>query len=75
MQQLQEARSQQTQQAKDGAEDCPPNDENTVWADTIGSFYKNCIYGMGTYYADNMSPNSMSGASIRGLLLLMRSTR
>ena len=37
-----------------------------VWADTIGSSYKNFIYDIGTYYVDNVSPSSMSGASIGG---------
>ena len=62
MQWLQEARS---QQAVDGTENCPPIDENMVWAETNGGFYKNYIYDMGTYYADSVSPSSVNGASIR----------
>ena len=52
----------------DGTEDYPPIDENIVWADTVGSSYKNCIYGMGTYYANGVSLSlvSVSGTSIKG---------
>ena len=52
--------SQQTQQAMDGAKDCPPIDKNMVWVDTVGGSYKNCIYNMGTYYTDSVSASSMS---------------
>ena len=37
-----------------------------VWAGTVSGSYKNCIYGIGTCYADSVSPSSVSGASIRG---------
>ena len=49
-----------------GAKGCPPIDKNMVSADTIGSSYKNHIYGIRTYYVDSVSPNSVSRASIRG---------
>ena len=49
-----------------GTEDRPPIDENMVWADTVGDSYKNCIYNMGTYYVDSVSPSSKNRASVEG---------
>ena len=37
-----------------------------MWADTVDGSYKNCIYKIGTYYIDSMSPSSMSEASVGG---------
>ena len=63
MQRLEEARSQQTQQAsKNGiVTECPPINKDMVWSQAVGGLYKGRIYGMQSFYSDALSPVSVTG--------------